>query len=90
MAVGIGRLTNYKEPTSWEADNGSASYKITHSAYIPKDLFRFHNIPPLVPILSQMNPIYTPISCFFKINFNIIILSTRESSKWSLLFRVSY
>ena len=41
-----------------------------------------HNIH----ILSQINPIYTFPSPFFKIIFNIILLSILRSSEWSLSF----
>jgi hypothetical protein len=33
---------------------------------------RFHKNPPLIRILSQLNPVHVLKSCFFKLNFNII------------------
>jgi hypothetical protein len=48
-----------------------------------------YNSPPLAPILSQMNPIYSPKSYFSNIQFNIILLSTPRSSEWSLASRTS-
>ena len=36
--------------------------------------------------MSQMNPVYTFESYFFKTNFNIILPPTPGTSKWSLAF----
>jgi hypothetical protein len=41
--------------------------------------------PLLVYIQSQMDPAHILISCFFNIQFNIVLPSTRKSFKWSLL-----
>ena len=41
-----------------------------------------YKIPPSVSIPNQINPIHAPQSSFFKIYFNIIILSTLSFSKW--------
>jgi len=45
-----------------------------------------HNNPPLVPILSQMNPIHTFPPAFPKIKSNIILLSIH---RWPPRFRLS-
>jgi hypothetical protein len=46
-----------------------------------------HNIPLLVPILSQMNPLYTFPPYFPKIRSNVIFPPTSSSSEWSLPIR---
>jgi hypothetical protein len=45
--------------------------------------YSVHDSPPLDTILSQMNPGQTLPSCFFNINFNIVLPSTPRSSKFS-------
>jgi hypothetical protein len=45
-----------------------------------------HKSPPPVPILSQLNPLYTPAASLLKIHSDPIVPSTTWSSKWSLFF----
>jgi len=40
--------------------------------------------------LSHVNSVQSLPSDFFNINFNIIVLSTPGSSKWSLLLKLPY
>jgi hypothetical protein len=43
-----------------QADSCSSAEESNHSLYKSKVHFRVHNSPPLVSILSQINPVHTP------------------------------
>jgi len=67
-----------------KADSSSANEEISSILWISEAHYRIHNSPPLVPVLSQINPIYnTPFNCC-NIHFNIKFPFKLRSSKWSL------
>jgi hypothetical protein len=70
----------------WEAANCAATQELISVLWNPKVRFRVHKNPPLVPIPSQIDPIYTIPSYLSKIHFNIVHPLTSWSSQWSLSF----
>ena len=79
-----------EQSPSWESNRSSASQEIPHILWNSKVHYRFHNSPPFVSILNQINPIRVVTSDFLEIIFNIILPSTPGSSKWSLSLRFPY
>jgi hypothetical protein len=74
---------------SWEAANCAATQEILSILWNPKVHCRVHKYLPLVPILSQINPIHTIPSYLSKIHFNIVHPPTSRSSQWSLTFWIT-
>jgi hypothetical protein len=73
---------------SWGAVNCAAHQELPSILWNPKVQYRVHKSPPLVPILSHINPIHSITSYLSKIHFNIV--HTYWSSQWSLSFWLSH
>jgi hypothetical protein len=83
------QLTNYMQQSPpWESNSHSASGEMSLILWNPKAHYRVHKIPPLVPVLSQMNPVSNLSSYFPKVRSGILP-STLRCSEWSLPFRLS-
>jgi hypothetical protein len=55
-----------QSPT-WEANRFAASQEIPRTLWNPKVYYRIHKWPPTVPVLSQLDPVHTPVSHFLQI-----------------------
>jgi hypothetical protein len=60
-----------------------------HRIFNPEIYYLVRKRPPVHPVLSQLNSVYTLTSYIFKINFNIILASICTSSEWLLSFKFS-
>ena len=67
----------------------STGQEIRLKLWNPKVRHPDHNIPPLVPVLRQVNPVHGLPSYFVNANCNIILSSTLKSSKRFLALRSS-
>jgi hypothetical protein len=72
-----------------EAANCAVTQELPSNLWNVKVHYCVHNSPPLVPILSHIDPVYTVPSCLSKIYFNIVHPSTSWSvtllNKWILI-----
>jgi hypothetical protein len=68
----------------------STDNKILHIYGTRRFITLFTINTPLVPILSQVKPGHTFGPYLFKINFDIILLSTHRSSKWFLTLHIFF
>jgi hypothetical protein len=74
-------IINSMEPSpSWESASRSTTQEFLKILLNIKVHCRAHKIPPLVPILSQINPAHITPSDSYKINFNIILSAISKSS----------
>jgi hypothetical protein len=76
--------TNHMEQNpSWEVDSHWASQEISRLLWNQKVHYRVHKNLPLVPILSQMNPVHALPHP--KIYSSVTFPYTRTSSMWCLI-----
>jgi hypothetical protein len=73
-----------EQSPSWKAYISSANQEISCFLGNPNAHYLFHNIPPPVQILSQINPFHATPTYLSTIHFNIILLSMSRSFKWPL------
>jgi hypothetical protein len=61
-----------EKKTSLETDDWTVGQEISHILWNPEVNYHDHKSTPLMPTLSQMNPVHTLWTSFFNIRFNII------------------
>jgi hypothetical protein len=73
----------------WGAINWADTQEIPSISWNPKVQYRLHKSPPLIPILSHINPIHT-IPSISPRSILIVYPPTSRSSQWSLSFWYSH
>jgi hypothetical protein len=69
------KINSMDKNTSWVANSSLASQEISHILWNLKVHCRAHNSPSLVRNLNKIKPFHTLPFYFFKIHFNIILIS---------------
>jgi hypothetical protein len=67
----VGGSNSMGHSPNWKADSHSASQEILRLLWDPKVHYSVHRNPPLVHLLSRMNPLHTFPPYFPKIHSNI-------------------
>ena len=73
-----------EQSPSWEANLFCASQEIPRILWNLKVHYRIHKCSQTVPILSQLDPVYTPTSKFLDTHLNIFLPSPPGSPSQSL------
>jgi hypothetical protein len=75
---------------SWEDANCAATQEFPSVLWNPKVHYRPHKSPPLVLILSPIDPIPTISSYLSKIHFNIVHPPTLSGINWHFKWNFDY
>ena len=76
-----------QQSPSWETNRFSATQETPRILWNTKVHYRIHKCPPLVPILSHIDPVHTPIPTSWRSILILSFPSIPESSMCSLFLR---